>query len=284
MEQRLNVLQNKQISSEAHQLSIGYQLGAPKDELKVSATLKRILGGLVCLVIGLIALLSTMTSLEAANQDMTGLYLIMLPLCLLLLALGIYYLFYPIIFGSWRVYIYSEGFVYKRGMKIDVFRWDHIQTTWMWNIKHYRNGIYAGTTHKYIVLREDGLKITLNDKFSGVERLGDRISQDNKLFASTNDQRLPCREIYLLWTSASECAGNKYYQSTTPLATGSGGLYRPESCQREREREIAGLGFCPSRSNSQCLRSYSPCKLHSERSSPQRLAEKDRFYQEEKAR
>ena len=178
MEQRLNVLQNKQISSEAHQLSIGYQLGTPKDELKVSATLKRILGGLVCLVIGLIALLSTMASLEAANQDMTGLYLIVLPLCLLLLALGIYYLFYPIIFASWRVYIYAEGFVYKRGMKIDVFRWDHIQGTWMWNIKHYRNGIYAGTTHKYRVLREDGLKITLNDKFSGVERLGDRLSQE----------------------------------------------------------------------------------------------------------
>src|SRR5436190_23455620 len=81
MEQRLNVLENKQISSEAYQLSIGYQLGTPQDELKVSVTIKRILGGIVCLV------------------------------------------FYPIIFGSWRIYICSEGFVYKRGMKIDVFRW-----------------------------------------------------------------------------------------------------------------------------------------------------------------
>jgi len=181
MEQRVNILPNKQISSEAYQLSIGYQLGTPQDELKVSATIKRILVGLVGLVIGLIALLelfSTMTSLEAADQDMTGLYLIVLPLGLLLLALGIYYLFYPVIFGSWRIYIYSEGFVYKRGMKIDVVRWDHIQAAWMWNIKHYRNGIYAGTTHKYTVLRGDGLKITLNDKFSGVERLGDRISQE----------------------------------------------------------------------------------------------------------
>jgi len=181
MEQRLNVLQNKQISSEAYQLSTGYQLGTPQDELKVSATIKRIFGGIICLVIGLISLLevfSTMTSLEAANQGVAGLYLIVLPLGLLLLALGIYYLFYPIIFRSWRIYICSDGFVYKRGMKIDVFLWDHIQATWMWNIKHYRNGIYAGTTHKYIVLRGDGLKITLNDKFSGVERLGDRISQE----------------------------------------------------------------------------------------------------------
>jgi hypothetical protein len=181
MEQHLNVLQNKQISSEAYQLSIGYQLGAPQDELKVGATIKHILSGFVCLIIGLISLLeafSTMTSLEATNQDVTGLYLIVLPLGLLLLIIGIYYLFYPIIFSSWRIYIYADGFVYKRGMKIDVFRWDHIGAAWMWNIKHYRNGVYAGTTHKYLLLREDGLKITLNDKFSGVERLGDRISQE----------------------------------------------------------------------------------------------------------
>lgn len=51
MEQHLNILQNKQISSEAYQLSIGYQLGTPQDELKVRATLKHIISGIACLVI-----------------------------------------------------------------------------------------------------------------------------------------------------------------------------------------------------------------------------------------
>lgn len=89
---------------------------------------------------------------------------------------ALYYALIPVIYRSWRVYVCTEGFVFTRGGKVEAFRWDQIEAMWQAVTKHYRNGIYTGTSHKYTVRRRDGGQVVLNDRFTDVEELGNTIS------------------------------------------------------------------------------------------------------------
>jgi len=84
------------------------------------------------------------------------------------------------IFNAWRNWslaaaLYENGFAYNDRKGLQQVRWDQIQAVWQSITKHYRNGIYVGTTHIYTVQTNDGQKIVLNDKFKKVEDLGNAV-------------------------------------------------------------------------------------------------------------
>jgi hypothetical protein len=91
--------------------------------------------------------------------------------------MAFYYFLYGVIYKNWGVYIYDYGFVDKRGSQAaQPFRWDQVEAVWYQVTRHYRNGIYTGTTHRYRVRRQDGYEIVLNDRFTKVGELGDLVS------------------------------------------------------------------------------------------------------------
>src|SRR6266568_2397068 len=105
-------------TAQAAQLAEVQQLGTFRDEYRVTYS------GVTryCIILySLAALLCGLDGLLYANDDLAsssagGYYLaafFTLP--------ALYYLFYPVIYRSWRVSVYSEGFAFAHGSKLDVF-------------------------------------------------------------------------------------------------------------------------------------------------------------------
>ena len=72
------------------------------------------------------------------------------------------------------VYVFSEGFAFARGGKLDALRWEQIDSMLFSIVRRYMNGIYTGTQHKYTIRSVDGRQIVLNDRITNVEQLGDK--------------------------------------------------------------------------------------------------------------
>jgi hypothetical protein len=128
----------------------------------------------ICLLIGLAFAGGGLA--VGQSSDGAGSLIILLLLGLLLIAGSLYLLLYGVIYKGWGVYVYENGFVFKKGNQAaQPFRWDQIEAAWYSVTRHYRNGIYTGTTHKYRVRRSDGYEVNLNDRFNKVGELGDLV-------------------------------------------------------------------------------------------------------------
>lgn len=82
-----------------------------------------------------------------------------------------------ILWGVWNnwglaVNLYENGFAHYDRKGLKQVRWDQVEAVWQAITKHYRNGIYTGTTHVYTVQTADQQKLVLDDKLAKVEDLG----------------------------------------------------------------------------------------------------------------
>lgn len=73
------------------------------------------------------------------------------------------------------VRVFQQGMVCERDGKVETIRWNAIQGLWQNVTKHYRNGIYTGTTHVYTIQTSDGKKMVFNDRIKQVEKLGEQM-------------------------------------------------------------------------------------------------------------
>jgi Family of unknown function (DUF6585) len=80
-------------------------------------------------------------------------------------------------FSNWKktVVVYRDGLAYSDRKGLRQARWDQIASLTSAVTKHYRNGIYTGTTHIYTVLSKEGEKWVFNDSLQNVEALSDHI-------------------------------------------------------------------------------------------------------------
>lgn len=86
-----------------------------------------------------------------------------------------------IIFQAWRNWplaaaLYEGGFAYNDRKGLKQCRWDEIDAVWQNVTKHYRNGIYTGTTYLYTIQLRDKTRITLNNQLPKIEALGKAVS------------------------------------------------------------------------------------------------------------
>lgn len=178
MSQPVPLAQHQPPSMQAQQLAETYQLGTPQEEYSVQLTKKTLFIGIASLilvvVLGFFAY-TLYTSPRNVNDTNNAPFVLGVAVALLLVAL--YCLLYPLIYRSWHVYVYSQGFVFTRGSKLDAFRWDQIESISQRVTRQYVNGIYTGTQHRYTLRGLDGRKIVLNDRITNVERLGNVISE-----------------------------------------------------------------------------------------------------------
>jgi hypothetical protein len=120
-----------------------------------------------------------------------------------------------LVFNAWRNWsvaaaLYENGFAYNDRKGLRQVRWDQIAAVWQSITKHYRNGIYVGTTHIYTVQTNDNQKIILDDKFKKVEDLGNAV-----LKGSTN----------ALWPKYWQQAQSGQRITFGPLALDTQGMY-----------------------------------------------------------
>lgn len=164
---------------EIYQSASAYQLGLQPDAVyRVTTGTKRIVTGIVLLLFGvLLAIVSAGLFSESASSDnaVGGLFT---GICGLgLLAWALYCFLYATMYRNWGVYVFEQGFLYKKGNQApQPFRWDQIEAVWYQVTRHYTNGIYTGTTHRYKVRRRDNYEIVLNDRFTKVSQLGETVN------------------------------------------------------------------------------------------------------------
>lgn len=82
-------------------------------------------------------------------------------------------------YTNWRkaAVVYQDGFGYSDHKGVRTLRWDQITGMTSAVTKHYRNGIYTGTTHIYTLWDKQGTKLVLNDALPKVEDLANHIRQ-----------------------------------------------------------------------------------------------------------
>lgn len=114
------------------------------------------------------------------------------------------------------VLVYTDGLVRTQYGKTVTVRWDDVASVSQAITKHYRNGIYTGTTHVYTVQKSDGTKTVYNDALKNVEQLGSTI-QDQ-----VTTRRLP--EAIALYNSGGTVQLGKLAISPTGLAWGDKSL------------------------------------------------------------
>ena len=82
-------------------------------------------------------------------------------------------------YSNWKktVVVYTDGLAYSDRKGLRQARWDQIASLTSAVTKHYRNGIYTGTSHAYTVLSREGEKWVFNDSIQNVEALSNHIRQ-----------------------------------------------------------------------------------------------------------
>lgn len=163
---------------EIYQSATAYQLGQqPNAEYVVATGRKQVVAGIANLVIGIVLGGLCWLLMSQETDSDTGIALLLGGLGLLAIAASIYMFSYGAIYKSWHIYVFEQGFLFKKGNEApQPFRWDQIEAVWYEVTRHYTNGIYTGTSHRYRVRRKDGYQIVLNDRFANVGQLGDTIS------------------------------------------------------------------------------------------------------------
>ncbi len=176
MSQPLRVLQQEQLSSEATQLAAQYGLGAATADYKVVLNKEKrtyiVIGIIGAIVFGVLAAASLSS---ADNSSRNG--LLLLVFALLSAAWAINYGSYPMRFKTWHIYTCDHGFLFTKKGKVEVFRWEQIDSLLYRVTQHKTYGMNTGMTHKYTVRRSDGTTVILDNKFENVGKLGEAINE-----------------------------------------------------------------------------------------------------------
>lgn len=157
-----------------HQLAASHQLGAPAAEYRrwlrpwrIATSVVLTLPGFFFLYIGLVFTPESLLT----------------PLIVALAFFGCA-LIWPLIFLvniKHRVYVFAEGLVQAKGSRVDVLRWDQVES-FVQNVTRTTN-TFSGiplsrvTIHVYTVRRVDGTKLVFRDSLRHVEGLGNTIAR-----------------------------------------------------------------------------------------------------------
>jgi hypothetical protein len=173
MSQQARASTEPPLPQEAYSYAEMYQLGRPVAVYRIVYRTNITLG-IVCLFLALL-FLGLANSGEASGRSIVLLLLLALP-CV---AGIIYYLVvYPLRFRSWRIYGCADGFVFLKGSRVMPCRWDQIAFVWQRIVRYYRNGVYAGTSFKFTVQRNDGVQMVITQIFRSGNDLGACIQRE----------------------------------------------------------------------------------------------------------
>lgn len=119
------------------------------------------------------------------------------------------------LFDTWRNWklaaaLYDKGFALQNQQGVHTIPWTDVKYVWQAITKHYRNGIYTGTTHIYTIVTNTDQKFVLNDQLKKVEELGSAIQQN-------------VSEV--LWPQYVQALQNNQRLTFGPLALDAKGLY-----------------------------------------------------------
>jgi hypothetical protein len=176
--------QTAQIPPHIYQTASTYQLGNPRTDYGIAARVanRRIITGIVVFIIGIamgIWGVGILASSSGSSSDNGSLAIVLFIAALILGGFGLIAWIRAIALKNSNLHIYvcDNGLIYTIGNAApQPFPWNQVQAVWRSVTRHYRNGIYTGTTFLYTIQRNDGYRIVLNNNIRGIESLGNVIS------------------------------------------------------------------------------------------------------------
>lgn len=162
-----------QLPPEAYHYAGMYALGTPVAVYRIGYR-SSITLGIICL------LLAALFAAVVISGEVSSISIVFMLLFFLLCVAGVVYylLLHPLLHGSWRIFACTDGFLVLKGSNPIPCRWDQVAFVWQRIVRHYRNGVYTGTSYKYTVQRSDGVQIVLTEMFRNVGQMGDRLQRE----------------------------------------------------------------------------------------------------------
>jgi hypothetical protein len=130
--------------------------------------------GIGCLLFGAV---NALPSLSGGSAEVLGTACILSLAGLGALALGGWCLFAAVKNWEQAVALFERGFAFAGSGGARSIPWEEVTAVWQSIVKHYTNGIYTGTSHRYTVQLSDDTRYILNDKFQAVETLGSAVQK-----------------------------------------------------------------------------------------------------------
>ncbi len=170
--------------ADVHQLGGAYGLGAPREEygFKIMRTL---MTGLLLLAFGFAAIAFiviteqiSFTTMDFSAVDTSGNFWLFTLIGLGLFAVGVWSLVRLALNYDMRVIVYEQGVLRTNNGLTEVVRWEDVHSFLQSVTKHYTNGIYTGTTHRYTLSRSDGTVFKFDDTIRNVEALGNTLQRE----------------------------------------------------------------------------------------------------------
>jgi len=93
------------------------------------------------------------------------------------LALVGYFIYTAITVGGQKIHLFQYGIVIERGDQVQPFPWIQASEVLQSITRHYRNGIYVGTTYLFTLRRADGYQIKLNNMTKNIAELGPAVAK-----------------------------------------------------------------------------------------------------------
>jgi hypothetical protein len=83
-------------------------------------------------------------------------------------------------FVNWNkgIVVFERGFAYRDRKGFQIWQWEEIVSLTSAITRHYTNGIYTGTTHRYTLFNCQNVRLVLTDSFSKVEQLAQEIDEN----------------------------------------------------------------------------------------------------------
>lgn len=79
---------------------------------------------------------------------------------------------------DWRVFLFKEGVAHTKQGKTIAIRWNEATAVWQNITKHYRNGVYTGTTYHFTLTATENRKLTFTNDLTDIDKLGEVIQNE----------------------------------------------------------------------------------------------------------
>jgi hypothetical protein len=152
-------------------------LGTPTQRYEGGGAVANMIAALVFILIGAGVAYAGLTTTPSRSSDDSNIGMMVVGGAFAVIGLFM-------VFNWWRtrglsVQVYSDGLARIQGAKVEEVRWDNVNAVWQSITKHYRNGIYTGTTYLYTVETNDSRKLKFGNEVKGIEQLGQTIQNES---------------------------------------------------------------------------------------------------------
>lgn len=149
---------------EAFRLGKTYQLGEPQDQYGTG--FNRFAGCVVLVVIGIVGPVIAAGGLSAPGG------IVAIAIVLVVFSFVLLIAFFQ---RKWRVYVYTDGFVYKKGWTAQALRWDEIEL--VRGISYRMANTYGTKSTIWIIRSKHGKAITFGNELYNIDDLMEVIEK-----------------------------------------------------------------------------------------------------------